>query len=59
LETGYLHYTTRVICEDSSIHWAELKGKVFYNSKNEPIKILGTIRDISEERFSQQLLIER
>jgi hypothetical protein len=31
LGTGYLHYTTRVIWEDSSIHWPELKGA---NSKN-------------------------
>ncbi|MEZ7500580.1 PAS domain S-box protein [Flavobacterium sp. Arc3] len=57
--TGFLYYVARIIWEDNTIHWAELKGKVFFDSDNEPFEILGTIRDISEERFIQQQLLER
>ncbi|MGO4820716.1 MULTISPECIES: PAS domain-containing sensor histidine kinase [unclassified Flavobacterium] len=58
-QTGILHYVARIIWEDDTIHWAELKGKVFYDTDEEPLVIMGTIRDISEERFFQQQLQER
>lgn len=56
---GTLHYQSRVIWKDQSIHWIDAKGKVFYDKKNEPIRLLGTVRDITEERTFQQQLLER
>ncbi len=35
-ETGFLNYRARVVWSDKSIHWVEAKGKVFFNSNNEP-----------------------
>lgn len=58
-ETGFLHYEIRVIWADGSIHWVETKGKVFYDSENIPERILGTKRDITEEKQFQQQLVER
>ncbi|MTE25945.1 PAS domain S-box protein [Winogradskyella ouciana] len=56
-QTGTLNYKLRVIWEDGSLHWKEVKGKVFYDENNEPERMLGTVRDITEERnFHQQLL---
>lgn len=57
--TGFLHYESRVIWTDQSIHWIEGKGKVFYDDENNPVKILGTLRDITEEKNYQQRLQER
>ena len=57
--TGYLHYEARVIWNDQSIHWMEGKGKVFYEEENIPVRILGTIRDITEEKMHEQELTER
>ncbi|WP_428664280.1 PAS domain S-box protein [Runella sp.] len=57
--TGSLHYESRLIWEDGSIHWIAAKGKVFYNEKKEPVKLLGTVQDITEEKYSQQELEER
>ena len=57
--SGFLHYEIRVIWKDKSVHWMETKGKVFYDAKNEPERILGTIRDVTEERNFQQELLER
>ncbi|NRS88177.1 PAS domain S-box-containing protein [Flavobacterium sp. 7E] len=57
--TGALFYVARIIKENGIVSWAELKGKVFYDSDKNPNEILGTIRDITEERFFQQQLLER
>lgn len=56
--SGYIHYEARLIWEDQSIHWVEAKGKVFFDLKNEPEKLLGTVRDITEEKQYQQKIEE-
>ncbi|REE25766.1 PAS domain S-box-containing protein [Winogradskyella pacifica] len=56
-KTGVLHYQIRIIWEDQTLHWKDVKGKVFYDEHNQPERMLGTVRDITEERnFHQQLL---
>lgn len=54
--TGFLHYVTRIVWDDGSIHWVEGRGKVFYDELNEPIKIIGTLRDLTDEKKYQQEL---
>jgi len=56
--TGVLHYVARLIWHDKSIHWMEGKGKVFYDEENKPLKLIGTIRDITEEKNHEQELKE-
>ncbi len=58
-ETGMLHYESRLVWKDQSIHWMEGKGKVFYNDQNQPAQMIGTIRDITEEKNHRQRLKER
>lgn len=58
LTSGFLNYEVRVIWKDKSIHWVEGKGKVFYDENNEPEKLIGTIRDITEEKKYQQKIEE-
>lgn len=58
LTSGFLHYEARVIWKDKSIHWVEGKGKVFYDENNEPSKLIGTVRDITEEKKYQQKIEE-
>lgn len=58
-ETGTLHYQSRVIYKDDSLHWIDAKGKVYYDEQNQPQRMLGTVRDITEERTFQQQLLER
>lgn len=57
--TGQLHYESRLILNDQSICWVVAKGKVFYNKDGEPVKLLGTIQDITEEKRYRQELEER
>ena len=55
-ETGYLYYESRLIWNDTSIHWMEGRGKVFYDEENQPLKLIGTIRDITDAKNSEQKL---
>lgn len=55
---GSLHYKARIFWPDNSLHWMEAKGTVFYKN-NEPYRMIGTVRDITEEKNIQQQLIER
>lgn len=55
---GFIHYEARVLWDDQSIHWVEARGKVFYDSDHQPEKLLGTIRDITDEKNHQQELEE-
>jgi PAS domain S-box-containing protein len=56
--TGYLHYEAKQIWIDKSLHWMEVKGKVFYDEAGLPDKMIGTIRDSTEEKNHQQELEE-
>lgn len=56
IETGILYYETRLILPDKSTRWVEARGKLFYDEYNKPLKLIGTIRDITEERNYQQIL---
>lgn len=47
LETGRIFYEVRVIHKDASIHWVRIEGKVYYGDYDKPIRILGTVQDIT------------
>ncbi|UPT70861.1 MAG: PAS domain-containing protein [Flavobacterium sp. JAD_PAG50586_2] len=58
IANGHLSYEARVIWKDKSIHWMEGKGKVFYDDDGEAVKMIGTIRDTTNDRIQQLRLIE-
>ncbi|MBP8915537.1 MAG: PAS domain S-box protein [Chitinophagales bacterium] len=58
-KTGFLHYQTRITTNKNVLRWIEGKGKVFYDENKNPIKLIGTIRDITDEINYQQNLKER
>ncbi len=58
--TGILNYQARIFWEkDNSMHWYEAKGDVFYKKNGEPIKMTGILRDITNEKKSEQELKDR
>ncbi len=59
VQTGSLYYQSRVLWNDNSVHWFEAKGKVFYDELHKPVKMIGTIRDITDEKKYNQDLEER
>jgi len=56
--TGLLNYQLRIVWKDGSVHWIEAKGKVFYDEKGKPDHLIGTVRDITNERSRQHELQE-
>jgi PAS domain S-box-containing protein len=59
METGIYKYTARIVKPDGEIGWIDTRGKVVYDKDNKPVKLIGTVRDITEERYHQQQLEER
>ncbi|CAN5894074.1 hypothetical protein BH11BAC4_BH11BAC4_19380 [soil metagenome] len=57
-KTGNLSYTARIIWNDKTIHWIEVVGKMFYDETNKPVKMLGTIRDVTAQKTYNQRLEE-
>ena len=57
--SGILHYEARLIWNDKSLHWIEGKGKVFFAEDGTPTHLIGTLRDITEEKNYQKDLEER
>ena len=58
LSTGTLLFKTRIVWDDASVHWIEIKGSVFYNEAHEPVRLIGTIHDVTEEMHYQHTLEE-
>ena len=52
--TGKLFYESRVIWPDKSIHWARVEGKVYYDAASNPIRILGTLLDITAQKQAKE-----
>ncbi|MBW4621713.1 MAG: response regulator [Cyanosarcina radialis HA8281-LM2] len=43
----------RVVWPDGSIHWIERRGRFFYSTTGEPLRMLGTVRDISARKLAE------
>jgi len=56
--SGRLFYEARVIWPDKSIHWIKVEGKVFYNTEEVAVRILGTLLDITEQKTAKEALAE-
>jgi PAS domain S-box-containing protein len=55
LITGKLFYEVRVVHPDESVHWIRVQGSVYYDNHKQPIRILGTLLDITQvKRLEQQ-----
>ena len=58
IKTGILKYEARVVKLNKTICWIRTQGQVFYDENRKPIKLIGTLRDITEEKQYQQELLE-
>lgn len=49
----------RVMWSDGSVHWLSSRGKVHNDENGQPQRIIGTTRDISERKETEQILSEQ
>ncbi|MDZ7991467.1 MAG: PAS domain S-box protein [Nostoc sp. EfeVER01] len=59
IEEGKGSIEYRIIWPDGSLHWLNCKGQVYYNEIGEPIRIIGTNRDITERKLAEQKISEQ
>ncbi|MGO4773212.1 PAS domain S-box protein [Flavobacterium sp. W22_SRS_FK3] len=58
LKTSIYKYESRINKPDGSICWIRVHGKIYFNEKHIPAKMLGTILDITDEKNSQEILMK-
>ncbi|OWL91479.1 diguanylate cyclase [Halopseudomonas aestusnigri] len=60
IDTGENHDEEyRVIWPDGSVHWVRETGNVVQNEQGQPVKMMGVVRDITEEKRSVRELEQR
>ena len=50
LETGNYLYEVRIYLPDGSMKWIKTQGIVVYDDKNEPVRMLGTVIDVTDNK---------
>lgn len=58
LITGILYYEARIVWDDQSVHWVRTEGKIYYDADNKPLRLLGTMMDITQQRIAKDELIK-
>lgn len=54
--SGKLEYEARVIWNDGSMHWIKVSGRVLYDNAHIPVRLLGIVQEITDEKkFSEKL----
>jgi PAS domain S-box-containing protein len=53
LQTGSLYYESRIIHPDKTIHWIRVRGKVIFDDNQLPVRMLGTIIDITDNQITE------
>ena len=56
--TGAFRYEARIIWTDKSIHWARLNGKLTFDDQGKPLRLYGTVLDISDQKAATDRLEE-
>jgi PAS domain S-box-containing protein len=58
IQSGQLDYQARIIRKDKSVHWVRITGKVIFDDKQIPVKLLGVIQDVTTSVVAQQRIEE-
>ncbi|MBS1685097.1 MAG: PAS domain-containing protein [Bacteroidetes bacterium] len=56
METGYYYYEIRIQKANGSPGWIRTHGKVVYDNDRKPIAMIGTMREVTEEKAFQEEL---
>lgn len=54
LKTGILFYEARISNPDETTRWIRVQGKIYYDTDETPVRMLGTVLDITEFKRLQQ-----
>jgi PAS domain S-box-containing protein len=54
--SGNFDMECRIRWADESIHWISAKGRVYRNPKGDPVRMMGTVLDVTEQKRAQEAL---
>ena len=57
-ETGLMDHQIRIIRPDGSVRWVQFKGKVLYDTGHVPVRLLGTVLDVTDQHMMITRLAE-
>ena len=57
-KSGTYAYDARIVRPDGSLRWVHTRGKVMFDENGEFVKLIGTTRDITDEKIQQHKLVE-
>jgi PAS domain S-box-containing protein len=55
--SGNFEMECRILWADKSIHWISAKGRVYRNPQGDPVRMMGTIADITERKRADEALL--
>ncbi|HWJ28794.1 MAG TPA: response regulator, partial [Flavisolibacter sp.] len=58
MTTGVYYYEARIVWDNGILKWIRTQGKVLYDEKGKPVRVLGTMMDITEQKAAQKALQE-
>jgi PAS domain S-box-containing protein len=58
LKSGVLHYEIRIKTGSGAVRWIRSQGRVYKDDNAEPVRVLGTILDITEKVKADEALID-
>ncbi|MHA4896442.1 PAS domain-containing sensor histidine kinase [Pedobacter sp. PWIIR3] len=53
-KTGKMFYEARLLHKDGTIHWMRVQANVYFDDMGNPVRLLGTLLDITEFKRLQQ-----
>jgi len=56
LKTGKITYEARIIRPDNTERWIRVNGTTIYDKKHQPLRLLGTLLDITEQKKAKDEL---
>lgn len=56
LKTGHMFYVGRVLWRDGSMHVIQAEGEVYYDEEYRPIRMLGTVIDVTKQKNAEDEL---
>lgn len=58
LQTTIYKYEARLLKPHNVISWIKAHGKIFFDENGDPVKMVGTIIDITDEKNNQEVLMK-
>jgi signal transduction histidine kinase/CheY-like chemotaxis protein len=56
LETGKFRLECRILWPDETVHWAVAEGRLYWDQQGDPVRLAGTLRDVTERRQVEESL---